>query len=249
MAKNIFITGGSSGIGKSLIHKFAKNNYNIFFTYFNNLSQAKLISKDLKKLNIHHNYVKMDLAKVDSINNAFKEFSKQFKKLDIFINNASPAIERKNFLKIKNTDLLKSIKGLLVGNIVSLKNALKLILKNKLRKHAVIINISSYSAISGGKNIHIYAASKSAMNTLTVALSKDVIGQKIKIFSIVPRHIDTLAFRKNNNIKNDNDLILFKKRKKIKNIKTPRDFSNFVYKKIMTKSKMLKKNIVFFDSF
>ena len=35
MNKNIFITGGTSGIGKSLIYKLAKNNYNIFFTYFN----------------------------------------------------------------------------------------------------------------------------------------------------------------------------------------------------------------------
>ena len=52
MIKNIFITGGTSEIGKSLIHKLAKNNYNIFFTYFNNLSEAKSISKDLQKLNI-----------------------------------------------------------------------------------------------------------------------------------------------------------------------------------------------------
>ena len=52
MTKNIFITGGTGGIGKSLIHEFAKNNYNIFFTYFNNLTEAKSISKDLQKLNI-----------------------------------------------------------------------------------------------------------------------------------------------------------------------------------------------------
>ena len=87
MTKNIFITGGTSGIGKSLIHKFAKNNYNIFFTYFNNLSEAKSISKDLQKLNIRHNYVKMDLTRMRSINNAFRKFSKQFKKLNIFIIN------------------------------------------------------------------------------------------------------------------------------------------------------------------
>ena len=98
MNKNIFITGGTSGIGKSLIYKFAKNNYNIFFTYFNNLSEAKSISKDLQKLNVRHNYVKMDLTRMWSINNAFKKFSQQFRKLNIFINNASPPIERKNFL-------------------------------------------------------------------------------------------------------------------------------------------------------
>ena len=69
MTKNIFITGGTSGIGKSLIHKFAKNNHNIFFTYFNNLNEAKSISKELKKLNVLHDYVKMDLNKIESINN------------------------------------------------------------------------------------------------------------------------------------------------------------------------------------
>ena len=249
MTKNIFITGGTSGIGKSLIHKFAKNNYNIFFTYFNNLSEAKSISKDLQKLNIRHNYVKMDLTRMRSINNTFRKFSKQFKKLNIFINNASPAIERKKFLNLKNVDILKNMKGLLIGNIATLKNALELALKNNPQNQAVIINISSYSAISGGKNIHLYAAAKSALNTLTTALSKDSFRRKIKIISIVPRRIDTLTFRKNNNIKNNKDLILFKKRKKIKSIKTPSEFANFVYKKIIRKSSPAKKPIVYFDSF
>ena len=249
MTKNIFITGGTSGIGKSLIHKFARNNYNIFFTYFNNFAQAKSISKDLQKLNILHNYTKMDLTKIDSINNAFNKFSKQFKKLSIFINNASPAIERKNFLMLKNSDLLKNLKGLLIGNIASLKNALELALKNNPHNRSIIINISSYSAISGGKNIHLYAASKSAMNTLTVALSKDLFQRRIKIFSIVPRFIDTLTFRKNNGIKNNNDLMLFKKRRKIKKIKTPEEFANFIYKKIIITSNRPRKTVVYFDSF
>ena len=248
MTKNIFITGGTSGIGKSLIYKFAKNNYNIFFTYFNNLSEAKSISKDLQKFNIRHHYVKMDLARISSINDAFEKFSKQFKKLNIFINNASPAIKRKNFLRLKNSDILKNMKGLLIGNIASLKNALQLVLKSNSKNQAVIINISSYSAISGGKNIHLYAASKSALNTLTIALSKDTFQRKIKIISIVPRHIDTLTFRKNNNIKNNNDLILFQKRKKIKSIKTPSKFANFVYKKIIEKPNKTNKPIVYFDS-
>ena len=34
MTKNVFITGGTSGIGKSLIYKFAEHGFNIFFTYF-----------------------------------------------------------------------------------------------------------------------------------------------------------------------------------------------------------------------
>ena len=247
MNKNIFITGGTSGIGKSLIYKFAKNNYNIFFTYFNNLSEAKSISKDLNKLNVHHYYVKMDLSRIKSINNAFKKFIKKFKKLNIFINNASPVPQRENFLKLKNADIMKNMAGLLIGNIVSLKNALQFILKSNSKNQSIIINISSYSAISGGKNIHLYAASKSALNTLTTALFNDSFRKKIKIVSIVPRHIDTTRFRKNNNIKNKKDLILFQKRKKIKKIKTPKEFANFVYKKFIRTLNKTHKPIIYYD--
>ena len=53
MNKNVFITGDTSEIGKSLIHKLAKNKCNIFFTYFKNLREAQSISKSLKQYNIH----------------------------------------------------------------------------------------------------------------------------------------------------------------------------------------------------
>ena len=248
MNKNIFITGGTSGIGKSLIYKFAKNNYDIFFTYFNNLSEAKSISRSLQKSNIKHDYIKMDLNKIKSIENAFKKFNKKFGRLNVFINAASSTTERRNFLKIKNEVILKNIKSLLIGNIISIKNALKLALRNKTQNKPTIINISSYAAISGGRDIHLYAASKSALNILTIALSKDYFRQKIKIISIVPRHIDTLTFRKNNNIKNNRDLAQFKKRKKIKKVKTPEEFANFVYEKIIRKSKIAEQPVVYYDS-
>ena len=249
MNKNIFITGGTSEIGKSLIHKLAKNKCNIFFTYFKNLREAQSISKSLKQYNIHHNYTKMDLTKIVSINNAFNKFSNDFKKLNVFINNASPKIKRKKFLRLKDTDISVVMEGLLIGNIVSLKKALDLILKSNSQTQSTIINISSYSAISGGKNIHLYAASKSALNTLATALSNDTFRRKIKIVSIVPRHIDTLSFRKNNNIKNKKDLILFQKRKKIKRIRTPNEFAKFIYKKFTRELNTIQKPIIYYDSF
>ena len=55
---------------------------------------------------------------------------------------------------------------------------------------------------------------------------------KIKIFSILPKYIDTPAFRKNNNIKNKIDLRNFIKSKRIKNIKTSSQFARLIYKKI-----------------
>jgi 3-oxoacyl-[acyl-carrier protein] reductase len=246
MNKNIFITGGTSGIGKSLILEFAKKKYNIFFTYYKNSKKARSILKELEKFNGHYSCVRMDLNRIISITNAFKIFYKKYKKLDIFINNASTEIERKLFLKLKNKDIYKKINGLLVGNIVSLKSALELVLKNKTK--SIIINISSYAAISGGKNIHLYAASKSALNTLVIALSKDPFTKNVKIVSLVPRRIDTPTFRKNNKIKNNFDLTVFKKRNNIKNVKTSKEFASFIHKKVIKQNILRYNPIVYFDS-
>jgi|TARA_Y100000294_G_scaffold87197_1_gene81519 NAD(P)-dependent dehydrogenase (short-subunit alcohol dehydrogenase family) len=120
MTKNVFIMGGTSGIGKSLIYKFAKHGFNIFFTYFNNLNEARSISKNLKKYNISINYVRMNLARVDTIKNAFKKFSKQSEKLNIFINNASIKALRK-MLKFSKVVKLTNSKAI----YKSYKSALK----------------------------------------------------------------------------------------------------------------------------
>jgi len=248
MNKSIFITGGTSGVGKALINEFAKNNYNIFFTYFKNLKEAKLISKNLQSLNIEHDFVKMDLSKKSSINHAFKRFSDKFKKFNIFINNASPKIKREQFLQVKDGNILGILNTLLVGNIISLKNALKHLLNKRDNSESIIINISSYSAITGGKNIHLYAAANAALNILTKALSGDKFKKRIKIVSVVPRYIDTPTFRKNNNIKNENDLNSFKKNKKIKSIKKPGDFSKFIYNKIIKNKVYKKKQIVYYHT-
>ena len=248
MNKSIFITGGTSGIGKALINQFAKNNYDIFFTYFKNLRQAKEISKKLKELKIRHDYTKMDLGKTKSIITTFKKFSKKFNKFSIFINNASPEIKRENFLQTKNKDILKNLNTLLVGNIITLKNALEYSLKEKNISESIIINISSYASITGGKNIHLYAAAKAALNILSKALSGDKYKKKIKIISIVPRFIDTHTFRKNNNIKNKNDLNTFIKLKKIKLVKKPSEFSEFIYNKIIKTKNYQKKQIFYFHT-
>jgi len=247
MTKNIFITGGTSDIGEALVYKFAKNKCNIFFTYNSNLKRARIISKKLKKLNIVHEYTKMDLNSLDTIIKAFKLFSSSFKNLDYLINNASVNHKRKKFVNVSNSEIKKGINGFLVGNIFVIKNAIKLIIKKRSKKEKGIINISSYASITGGRNIHLYAASKSAINILLNALSLDYKKNYIRIHSVLPRHIDTETFRKNNNIRNEKDLNNFVNKKGISKIKKPEEFANFIYKIIEKKNTYDNKNLIYYD--
>ena len=247
MTKNIFITGGTSGIGKALVYKFADKKWDIFFTYKNNLQEAKKISIKLKANNVKHQYAKMDLNKKNSIKNAFNKFSFKFKTLNYLINSASIESKREVFIKISDDEIKKNINSFLIGNLILLKNALKLILKNKIKKENGILNISSYSSITGGRNIHLYAASKAAINILLSALSADYKKHQITIQSVLPRFIDTDTFRKSNKILNEKDLKKFMKKKKILGIKKPEQFAKFVHKIITNKNRYKNRNLIFYD--
>ena len=85
------------------------------------------------------------------------------------------------------------------------------------------------------------------MNTLNKALSIDFVNKKIKIKSVLPRYIDTKTFRKNNNIKNQNDLIKFMKKKNISKIKNSNQFANFIYDIIYNQNKFKKKQIIIYE--
>ena len=46
----VLITGGSSGIGKETVYKFAKNGYDVIFTYNKSKEMSKIIEKDIGNL-------------------------------------------------------------------------------------------------------------------------------------------------------------------------------------------------------
>ena len=76
MNKNIFLTGGSSGIGRELILELSKKN-NVFFTYLNNYKSAKDVKKQSKK----KSYIfKLDLSSKAKIKNCALQLKKNYLK-------------------------------------------------------------------------------------------------------------------------------------------------------------------------
>ena len=79
--KNVVITGSSRGIGFELAKLFNKNNFNVIA-----LSRNYSINNDLQFKNVKSFY--LDISSTKSIFEAVTSISKEFKKVDILINNA-----------------------------------------------------------------------------------------------------------------------------------------------------------------
>lgn len=89
MGKTLVITGGTKGIGKACVYRFAKEGINIAFTYNSNEEIAQEIAKDIEKeFNVKAKAYKYNILEPETAKELFEEIDKDFESIDYFISNA-----------------------------------------------------------------------------------------------------------------------------------------------------------------
>ena len=186
--KNIFITGGNRGIGKGLVEQFSKN-HNVIFTV-RNKNQGRMIVDSFEHDNA--DYVIMDVGENESVQNGVKNLKSKISSVDILINNAGiliPGLKHK--INAIDTDL-ESIMETFNINTVGVLRVCKAITPF-MQPNSRIINISSgMGQLEGmGTGSLAYRLSKTALNAMTIVLSQELMGKKIKVNSICPGWVKT----------------------------------------------------------
>ena len=176
---NVFVSGASRGIGKSIAINFAKNNYNVVGTSRKNFTLDENI-KNFKPL-------KLDITSREDIKSCFNELKSLNLLPNILINNAGITSDQ-IFLRMKDEDWDNVIETNLTGTF----NLSKIFIKNMIKnKNGRIINISSVSGLMGNPGQVNYSSSKSALNGFTRSLAKEVGSRNITVNSIAPGFIET----------------------------------------------------------
>mgnify|MGYP001202738884 FL=1 len=167
--KNIIITGGSSGIGESIIDLLLKNKANVVNIDVNDNLKTKTIITDITN--------NQDVTKIlNSIP----------KKIDILINNAGIGLVG----NIENTDE-KDFDKIFEVNVKGLFNITKLIIPRMKQNGGSIINMASTAAIVGLDDRFAYSASKGAVMSMTNSIAKDYLSYGIRCNSISPGRVHT----------------------------------------------------------
>ena len=176
---NVFISGASRGIGKSIANHFAKNDYKVIGTSRNNFEF------DNKSENLIP--IKLDITSRDDIKECFYELKSKDLLPDVLINNAGITSDQL-FLKMKDDDWDNVISTNLTGTY----NLTKIFIRNMIKnKNGRIINISSVAGLMGNPGQVNYSSSKSALNGFTKSLAKEIGARNITVNSIAPGFIDT----------------------------------------------------------
>ena len=167
--KNIIITGGSSGIGESIIDLLLKNKANVVNIDVNDNLKTKTI-----------------ITVITNNQDVTKILNSIPKKIDILINNAGIGLVG----NIENTDE-KDFDKIFEVNVKGLFNITKVIIPRMKQNGGSIINMASTAAIVGIDDRFAYSASKGAVMSMTNSIAKDYLSYGIRCNSISPGRVHT----------------------------------------------------------
>lgn len=190
MNENVFITGGSRGIGRAIVEELSDRGYNVCFTYLSNQQLAEKTVKYLKATYPQQDFlaVQCDVSDYQSCTNAIAQANIFFnQRIDILINNAGIIKDSMLFMLSKeNWDIVINT------NINSLYNVTHPLIYDFIKKKkGIIINISSVAGIYGNIGQTNYSTTKAGIIGFTKTLSKEAGRFGIRVNAIAPGFIDT----------------------------------------------------------
>lgn len=159
---NILITGGNGKLGQNIVERL-NDGKNRIFLFTRNLEKSLKIFGQNGNI-IFYNF---DLQSYENINEAIDKIIKEYKNIDIVINNAAVDIDQP-MIETKKEDFEKLIKINLFAPYYICQKVIPVMIKNKFGK---IINISSDLSIRTVKNATEYSISKAGLDALTRSIA------------------------------------------------------------------------------
>ena len=175
------VTGASKGIGAGIAKLFAKSGASVVVNYSASKDAANAVVAEIKASGGKAVAIQADFSKTADIKRLFEEAKSAFGALDILVNNAGvysfgplESATEEEFHRQFTTNVL--------GVITATQEAAKHFGSNG----GSIINISSIASVGFMPNSVVYAASKSAVDSITRVTSVELASKKIRVNSIAP---------------------------------------------------------------
>ncbi len=180
------VTGASKGIGAGIAKGLAAAGASVVVNYASSREGADRVVADITSKGGKAIAVQADVAKAADITRLFAETKKAFGKLDILVNNAGvykfeplEAVTEQEFHRQFNTNVL--------GLILTTQEAAK----HFPTEGGSVINIGSVASHNPPPYSVVYSATKSAVDAVTVVLSKELAARKIRVNSVNPGGTET----------------------------------------------------------
>jgi len=183
MAKNVVISGGSKGIGRALVFRFAAEGFNVF-TYSRSKSDLEKLKSELGKKHpqIKFMYKVCDASKKISVLSFANQVKKQMKTIDVLINNVGVFLPG-SILKEKDGIFETTLQTNLASTYHLSRALIPLMIK---RKKGHVFNVCSTASITAYSNGGSYCISKFGMLGFSKVLREELKTTNIRVTSVLP---------------------------------------------------------------
>ena len=182
------VTGGAQGFGLAITERFIKSGAKVVIWDIDE-NEAK---KALSKINSENcSNQKVDVTNFQDIQDNIKEVEKEFRKIDIFINNAGMSGVNAKVWDYPVDEWKKVLDLDLNSTFYCCKAVVPIMIKNNYGR---IINISSIAGKEGNPNASAYSTAKAAVIGLTKSLGKELADKNIAVNCVTPAAAKTRIF-------------------------------------------------------
>ncbi len=178
----IWITGGSSGIGKAAVRKFAGAGDRVAFTFLHSEAAARALESETGAFAI-----RADVSDSAQVNRARDAILSRFGRIDVLV--CAAGVAGKGLLMDQTDEAYDRIMNTnLFGTFAAIRAVLPCMIE---RRGGSIVTVSSMWGETGGACEALYSASKAGIIGLTRAVAKEVGSAGIRVNCISPGVIDT----------------------------------------------------------
>ena len=192
MTKVLVVTGGSRGIGAATAKLAGSRGYSVCVNYLRNRSAANAVVEAVEADGGRAIAVGADVSVESDVQRLFATVDAELGPLTALVNNAGILEKQIRVEDVDGARLERILSANVVGPFLCAREAVRRMSTKHGGRGGAIVNVSSAAARLGSAGEYVdYAASKGALDTLTIGLSREVAEEGIRVNAVRPGFIYT----------------------------------------------------------
>jgi len=192
MGKVMLITGAGRGIGAATAILAAKAGYDVCVNYHRNRDAALTTVASIESAGRRAVAVQADVSNEADVLRLFNTVDAELGSLSVLVNNAAILDRQMRVDEMDSARLARILATNVVGAFMCAREAVRRMSYRHGGQGGAIVNVSSAASRLGSPGEYVdYAASKGAVDTLTIGLAKEVAGEGIRVNAVRPGFIYT----------------------------------------------------------
>lgn len=215
--KVALITGGDSGIGRSVAILFAREGADVAIVHLDEADDAEATKAAVEKEGRKCSVIRGDVKDANFCRKAVEKTLMQFSRLDILVNNAAFQVHTADIEDLTDEHFDETLKTNLYGYFYMAKAAIP-----HLKNGSAIINTGSVTGLEGSKELLDYSMTKGGIHAFTKALSSQLVAKGVRVNAVAPGPVWTPL---NPSDKEADDVALFGSKTPMKRAAQPEEIA------------------------